>query len=253
MLLLKLITVPLFISLISFVGKKWGSEIAGTLGAFPVVAGPILFFLTLEQGMIFGAKASIFVIYGSVSLLIFGLTYAWTCRFLNYIPCLFVSLIAWYVSAFLLSLCPQDLFFSTALTLSLLFVIPYLLPKSNIQNTSLPGLKDMPIRMIVGMLLTISITSLANQLGAVWSGILSVFPVVTLVLVVFAHRSYGQDHVLQIFRGLSRGVYSFVAYFVIYSLCIESLGLWQTLLASLTGSLLVQLIIRLKFFQRKTI
>ena len=253
MLILKLITVPLFIVLISFVGRKWGSEIAGTLGAFPVVAGPILFFLTLEQGLSFGAKASIFVIYGSVSLLIFGLTYAWACRFLSYIPCLFISLIAWYVSAFVLSLCPQDLFFSTALAVCFLFVIPYLLPKSNTLNKSLPGLKDLPIRMIVGMLLTIAITSLANQLGAIWSGILSVFPVVTLVLVVFSHRSHGQDHVLQVFKGLSRGVYSFVAYFVIYALCVERLDLWQTLLASLTASLLVQLIIRMRFIRRQTI
>ena len=253
MLILKLITVPLFIVLISFVGKKWGSEIAGTLGAFPVVAGPILFFLTLEQGLSFGAKASIFVIYGAVSLLIFGLTYAWACRFLSYIPCLFISLITWYLSAFLLSLCPQDLFFSTALTISFLIIIPYLLPKSNTQNKSLPGLKDLPIRMIVGMLLTISITSLANQLGAVWSGILSVFPVVTLVLVVFSHRSHGQEHVLQVFKGVSRGVYSFVAYFVIYALCVERLDLWQTLLTSLTGSLLVQIIIRMKFLRSKTI
>jgi uncharacterized membrane protein (GlpM family) len=253
LLILKLITVPLFIVLISIVGKKWGSEIAGTLGAFPVVAGPILFFLTLEQGLSFGAKASIFVIYGAVSLLIFGLTYAWACRFLSYIPCLFISLITWYLSAFLLSLCPQDLFFSTALTVSFLFIIPYLLPKCNIENKSLPDLKDLPIRMIVGMLLTISITSLANQLGAVWSGILSVFPVVTLVLVVFSHRSHGQEHVLQVFKGVSRGVYSFVTYFLIYALCIEHLGLWQALLASLTGSLLVQLIIRMKFLRNKTI
>jgi len=253
LLLLKLITVPLFIALIGFVGKKWGSEIAGTLGAFPVVAGPILFFLTVEQGLSFGANASIFVIYGSVSLLIFGFIYAWACQFLSYLPCLFISLIAWFLSAFVLSLCPKDLFFSTVLSVCLLFVIPYLLPKSNIQNKTLPGLKDLPIRMIVGMLLTISITSLAHQLGAIWSGILAVFPVVTLVLVVFSHRSHGQGHVIQVFKGLSRGVYSFVAYFVIYALYIEHLGLWQTLLASFSGSLLVQLVIRMKFLRSKTI
>ena len=253
MLLIKLITVPLFILLISFVGKKWGSEIAGTLGAFPVVAGPILFFLTLDQGLTFGANASVFVIYGSISLLIFGLSYSWACGFLSYIPCLFISLIAWYLSALVLSKFPQDLFFSTGLAICFLLVIPYLLPKRNTLNKSLPGLKDLPIRMIVGMLLTIAITSLANQLGAVWSGILSVFPVVTLILVVFSHRSYGQDHVLQVFKGLSRGVYSFVAYFVIYALCVEHLDLWQTLLASFTGSLLVQLIIRMKFLRRQTI
>jgi hypothetical protein len=107
--------------------------------------------------------------------------------------------------------------------------------------------------MIVAMLLTISITSLANQLGAIWSGILSVFPVVTLILIVFSHRSYGQDHVLQVFKGLSKGVYSFVTYFVIYALCVQRLDLWQTLLASITGSLLVQFIIRMQFLRRQTI
>jgi uncharacterized membrane protein (GlpM family) len=253
LLLLKLITVPLFILLISFVGRRWGSEIAGTLGAFPVVAGPILIFLTLEQGMTFGANASVFVIYGSVSLLIFGLSYVWACGFLSYIPCLFISLIAWYLSALVLSMFPLDLFFATVLAVCFLLVIPYLLPKRNTLNQSLPGLKDLPIRMIVGMLLTISITSLANQLGAIWSGILSVFPVVTLILVVFSHRSYGQDHVLQVFKGLSKGVYSFVTYFVIYALCVERLDLWQTLLVSITGSLLVQLIIRIQFLRRQTI
>ncbi len=253
MLILKLITVPLFIVLISFVGKKWGSQIAGTLGAFPVVAGPIIFFLTIEQGLSFGAQASIFVIYGSISILIFGLTYVWACRFLHYIPCLFMSLVAWCFTAFLLSLCPKNLLFPTALAAGFLSVIPYLLPKSIIQNKSPQGLKDLPIRMIVGMLLTISITSLANYLGAVWSGILSVFPVVTLVLVVFSHRSHGQDQVLQVFKGLSKGIYSFVTYFVIYASFIEQLSLWQTLLASIIGSLLVQLVIRMKFLSSKSI
>jgi hypothetical protein len=81
LLLFKLITVPFFILIITLAGKRWGSEIAGTLGGFPVVAGPIVFFLTLEQGVDFGLQASISAMYGTVGILVFGLAYGWACKY----------------------------------------------------------------------------------------------------------------------------------------------------------------------------
>jgi len=53
-LLLKLTIVPIFIGLITLAGRKWGPTIAGLLGGLPVVGGPIIFFITLEQGVPFG-------------------------------------------------------------------------------------------------------------------------------------------------------------------------------------------------------
>ena len=240
LLLFKLITVPFFILIITLVGKRWGSEIAGTLGGFPVVAGPIVFFLTLEQGVDFGLQASISAMYGTVGILVFGLAYGWACKHWHYIPCLITALLAWFIAAYLLALLPTQLLYAVVVTLFFLFLIPPLLPKIAEQIPPPQNLKDLPLRMVVGALLTYLVTTQANDLGGVWSGLLSVFPSISLVLAVFIHRSLGRLHVVQIFRGLSKGLYSFIAYFIIHALLISYLPLWQTVLLSCVGSIVIQ-------------
>ena len=208
MLLLKLLTVPIFILLISLAGKKWGSEIAGTLGGFPVVAGPIIFFLTLEQGVNFGASASIYAIYGSISLLVFGLSYGWCCQYFNPLICIVVALMSWFMAACLVALFPTQMIVAVCITTFFLILLPRLFPKIEEQVKPIQNLKDLPIRIVVAALLTFSITTLANELGELWSGILSVFPIITLVITVFTHITLGKKHVVQIFRGMSKGLYS---------------------------------------------
>ena len=58
-LLLKLFLVPLLIALVTLAGRRWGPGVAGWLSAFPVVAGPILFFIAVEQGADFAANAAV--------------------------------------------------------------------------------------------------------------------------------------------------------------------------------------------------
>ena len=50
MLALKLLLVPCFLLLVSLAGRRWGAHVVGWLAGLPVVAGPILYFLALEQG-----------------------------------------------------------------------------------------------------------------------------------------------------------------------------------------------------------
>lgn len=54
-LIFKLTIVPIFILLVTLAGRKWGSSIAGLLGALPAVAGPIIIFIAIEQGNAFAA------------------------------------------------------------------------------------------------------------------------------------------------------------------------------------------------------
>ena len=244
MLLFKFLTVPLFILLITLAGKKWGSEIAGTLGGFPVVAGPIIFFLTLEQGIGFGINSSISAIYGSIGLLVFGLAYGWSCQLFNPFICIVISLFSWFVTAYSIALLPTNMFWAISITLFFLILIPKFLPKIEEQVRPIQNLKDLPIRVVVGALLTFSITTLAQELGDIWSGVLSVFPIISLVLAVFTHLTLGKKHVVQIFRGMSKGLYSFIAYFIIYALMIKTYSIWVTVLVAILGSLVSQLLIQ---------
>ena len=55
-LLLKLVLVPGLIALVTLAGRRFGPRLGGRLNALPLVAGPVLFFLALEQGDAFVAR-----------------------------------------------------------------------------------------------------------------------------------------------------------------------------------------------------
>ncbi|HBZ07754.1 MAG TPA: hypothetical protein DEP03_15785, partial [Massilia sp.] len=76
---LKLFLVPLLIWLVTLAGRRWGPAVAGWLSAFPIVAGPILLTLTLEQGPSFAASAAEGTLLAVVAILVFSLAYAWAC------------------------------------------------------------------------------------------------------------------------------------------------------------------------------
>jgi hypothetical protein len=57
---LKLLLIPSFIGLVSLAGRLWGPTVAGWLAGLPVVAGPILFLLWLEQGAEFARSATVY-------------------------------------------------------------------------------------------------------------------------------------------------------------------------------------------------
>ena len=58
MILLKLLLVPLLLAAVTLAGRRWGQSVAGWLGSFPIVAGPILLILSIENGAGFGARAA---------------------------------------------------------------------------------------------------------------------------------------------------------------------------------------------------
>jgi uncharacterized membrane protein (GlpM family) len=80
LLALKLLLVPIFIGLVSLAGKRWGPTIAGWLAGFPVVTGPILLLLWLEQGAKFARGAAVYSLAAVVPGMVFAVVYAWASR-----------------------------------------------------------------------------------------------------------------------------------------------------------------------------
>jgi uncharacterized membrane protein (GlpM family) len=244
LLILKITIVPLFIGLITLAGRKWGSGVAGLMGAFPVVAGPIIIFITLEQGPQFAALTSVSAISATACLLIFGLVYSWACIRLSWFFALLLALIAWFILALTLALTKPNLGIALLIAACSLIFTPYLLPRT--QPTAPPKTKlhDLPWRMLVGALLTLSVTSLAAALGEVWSGILAVFPVIGLVLAVFTHNTLGPTHVTQFYRGMVKGLYSFVTFFLTLTLLLEKTSLLIATLLSVVAAIITQVILQ---------
>ena len=241
-LLFKLLTVPASIGFITFLEKRLGTQIAGLLGGFPVVAGPILIFLAIENGPVFATTAATSAISAIICLLFFGVSYCWISKKFKWQITYIASLLVWFISATIVSKTAISLSAALPLTFALLACSSRLLPphiiSKDVQGTSLNLLP----RMLAGASLTLVTTTLSSSMGATWIGILSMFPVIGSVLAIFIHRTKGANQVTTMYLGMIRGLYSSAIYFFVLALLLPITGIAIAVIFSLIACISVQFV-----------
>lgn len=245
MLVLKLTLVPLLIACVTMIGRRWGTRIAGMFAAMPVVAGPIAMFLALEQGPEFGAHAAVGAIAATAALLVFFIAYAWASRRFEWPAALACGLLAWFAAGLVIASLPSRIDLAATVALVALLLTPALMPglESRPALRVAPARFDLPIRMLAGALLTLLVTAVASRVGESWSGLLTAFPVITLVLGVFTHRESGPGQVARLFRGIGIGLYAFCGFFVTLSLLLPRLGVAPAFTAAIAVAVVVQALV----------
>ncbi|MDT8999503.1 hypothetical protein RQP53_09515 [Paucibacter sp. APW11] len=243
MLALKLFLVPSFLLLVSLAGARWGPTVAGWLAGLPVVAGPILFFLAIEHGADFAsgaAAASLSAVFASVS---FSLAYAHAAQRLAWPPSLLIALSAWGLAAGALWWLAPGTGLSLLLALLTLLGAPRLFPASPTAGAAhVVSAAELATRMLAGACLTLAVTAVAGRLGHGWSGLLSVFPVLGMVLAVFSQRSEGAGFVASLLCAMATGLYSFATFCLTLSLALPHAGIAAAFMLAACLSLTVQVI-----------
>lgn len=243
----KLITTPFFIGVITLLEKRWGAWIAGLLGGFPVIAGPIITFLALDNGIDFAIKASISGISGINCLLIFGISYCWLSKKFPWNITYPISVLIWFFSAFVFVKASIPLITGFLLTSLMLFFAPHLLPKSKIIEESINAPKiELAPRIIAGITLTLVITGLSNLIGPQWSGTLTMFPVIGSVLAIFIHRSKDANQVTKMYSGMARGLYSSAFYFLTIALMLPTTNIVVATISGLMACFAIQVVLNYK-------
>ncbi|AOJ00535.1 MULTISPECIES: hypothetical protein [Burkholderia] len=213
MLALKLTLVPLFLLIVSMSGRWWGPSIAGWLAGLPVVAGPILFLLAVDRGPAFGAHAALLSLSAIVASESFNFAYAWTCRRHRWPLALAAGLAAWITAASMLVRLPATPLAATAVALAATLFGQSCLPRGGAAAPRAPlAPADLAGRLAAGAALAFAVTSLSGALGAAWSGLLAVFPLLGSVLSVSSHRTHGPEFVVHLLRGMVLGRFSFAAF-----------------------------------------
>ena len=221
MLMLKLLVIPGFLLLISLAGKRWGPSVAGWLSGLPVVVGPILFFLAIEQGQAFAAQSAMAALSAMFAMIAFCVTYAQVAQRAKWPLALTISLLVWALLAVILSLLPPSLPISVIAAAIALLAAPYLFPAVQpIVSGPAPKSDKLLLRMVAGALLT-----LASTVGDRWSGLLAVFPVLGSVMAVFSQQTRGPAFTAALLRATATGMYSFSAFCLVVTLTVPSLGL----------------------------
>src|SRR5436190_2252861 len=110
-------------------GRRWGPAVAGWLSGLPIVAGPILFFISIEQGPEFGAAAAKGTLSGLVAVLAFIVGYAWSATRRSWLVSALMGWFAYAGAVGLIYVLEPPLVVSAVVDVMALWYAPGLLPK----------------------------------------------------------------------------------------------------------------------------
>jgi hypothetical protein len=240
---LKLLLVPSFLLLVTLAGKRWGPSVAGWLAGLPVVAGPILFVLAVEHRELFAAHAATAALSAVFASVAFSLTYAHAAQRCSWLASLAFGLLAWAAAAVCLSARPLSQVLALVVALLTLAIAPGCFPRSPAKAQARPlGVAELGLRMLAGATLTLAVTLSAGYVGAGWSGLLAVFPILGIVLAVFSHYSQGPGFAAALLKAMVTGLYSFVAFCFTLSMALPAIGTPGSFAIACTATAVVQAI-----------
>ena len=256
MLALKLLLVPTLLAAVTLAGRRWGQRTAGWLGSFPIVAGPILLILAIEQGAPFAALAAERAMAAIAATMAFFVVLARLAPRLRWASALGVALIAWVALVAALSWLPATLPIATLAAVVALALAPLAMgaelatPAATAATAvtgpapSPPSRWDLPSRMLAGAALALITSHLGAQFGPETSGYAALFPVVGATAAGFNLARQGAPSAVSFLRGMNRGMWSVAVFCGVLSLALLHLtvpaAFGIALLATIVSHAIVQ-------------
>ncbi len=241
----KLCLVPSLIYLVTLAGRRWGPNAAGWLSALPIVAGPILLTMAVEQGSGFAATAAAHTLIAVIAVLVFCLAYAWASGRFGVPGSLLAALTAYAAAVAGLQLIELPLLPGFAVVVCVLALAPRLFPRMQGAGERSPVQpNDLPLRMLAGALLTLTVTYAAAGIGPRLSGFFAMFPVMGTILVGFSHAASGREYAVNILLGMVRGYYAFATFCVVLSLLLRGQSIALAFCVAAAAALTVQVVSR---------
>lgn len=247
----KLVLVPTLIGAITLASRRWGPAVAGWLSGFPIVTGPILLFVALEQGPLFASVTAAGALAGGLAWMSFALSYAWAATRMSWLVALLVGLSAYLVVGMALVLSAPPFALIVAMLVVAVVVAPQVFPRlTQPIGPAASSSIELCARMLAGAVLTVSVTHLSPVLGPEFSGLFAVFPVMGIVLAGFSHRASGNAFTIRLLRSMVVGFYSFTAFCLTVTLALHTIGIAAGFSLALCLSLVVH--IGVLWFMRRT-
>jgi hypothetical protein len=233
----KLFISPLLIGSVTLAGRRWGSIVSGLLIGLPLTSAPISFILAYEFGLEFASQSAVGNLAGQLSNCFFCLAYTLVAKknnwFVSSLTAISVFLLATYLwNGFSWQLLPA--FFVLLLVIGL---VALLIPRQSLARSTFVAPRwDLPARIFSATAFVILLTTVADKLGPHLSGLISPFPVFSVVFAAFTQSQLGAKSASNLLRGVVLGSGSYAAFFLIVGAFLTRLGIAQTyFLASLVA------------------
>ena len=232
---LKLALTPLLMTGATLAIRTWGPAAGGWIIGLPLSSGPISLLLHLERGPEFAARAAVSTLLGINGVTSCVVTYAYCARRWAWPATTAASLLAFAVTTAILrpvSASPASAFVGATLYIAFGLLV---LPRAGSVTAGKVSRWDLPARIGLSLAMVLAITGLAERLGPVLSGMLSTFPIFTLVTAAFSHRELGGGVATLYARGLLSSLVGFSAFFLVIAALLERMGLPAFALATLAS------------------
>ena len=236
LLALKIVISMSVVTGLSLIAERASPKLAGILAGYPHGVAIVLFFIGLEEGSVFAAKAAIYAIAGLAANVTLAVVYALSCRgFKTASPLAapLLSLVAFFALAAVLNALKLNT--GAALGIAIFFVLAagFLLRRGeDVQIRTAGGLRfgALIFRAVLATLIVLAITGGASAMGPQWAGLFSGFPIVTFPLLLIIHFHHGCAPVLTMIRNYPTGLGSLIVYALSLSVAYPLLGIyWGTL------------------------
>lgn len=238
-LVLKLTLAPGLVATATLVARRLGPRVGGLLAGTPIVAGPILLVVLLEQGHAFGDEAARGALLGMLPTLAFCLAYAAASARHGAAPTLGAAVAAYagtFAALALLGDVPLGVAIGVALactlaTAALVRSLADAPPRTGARGDLLLA------RVAITAVLLLVVTRVAGGVSPHVAGLLVPFPIITAVLSTFTHVRAGTEAVVALLGGLTRSLVSFWAFFVVLAVLLPHVptGVAFLLAAAATG------------------
>ena len=213
LLALKLTLTPGVIVGATLAARRFGPSVGGWLIGLPVTAGPVLLFLALAHGARFAEHVAVGLVAGVAAQAAFVLGYAAACRRgAGWRLSLLTGTAAFAATGLALVVPHLRLGLVAACSLAVLAAGLLLLPPDPVPLSPARPRHDLLVRVVLATTLLLLITTFATVLGAGLSGVVTVYPLLSTLLAVFAHRSDGLRAALAVYRGLLVGLFALMVF-----------------------------------------
>lgn len=216
---LKIALAPALVVLATLVARRWGDRVGGIVIAVPVVAGPILLVLALEQGGAFVHEAAQAALLGIVAVGAFCVVCG-RCLRLGWKVAIAAGWLGYAAATVALAQLEPRLWPALAAALLAIVVARVLVraPGADVLRRVDPPSWDLVARAGATVVLVVALTSAASALGPTVSGLLTPFPVATSVVMAFTIAQGGADAAARTLRGYLTGLPGFTSFFVLVAL-----------------------------------
>jgi hypothetical protein len=234
-LLMKVTLAPALVAATTLAGRRWGALVAGVVGGFPAVVGPILLAIDAQHGDGFAARSAAGALAGLLSLTAFMVAYGWLARVLAWPGALALSWVAFAAGTAALDGVSLDPVLALPLVLGAFTAAYFALPRTRMRERGPATPRwDLTLRVIATAAFVVVLTGVSGALGPELSGLLAAFPVLASVLCAFTHAQEGPDAVADFLRGLVSGLAGFASFCFVVAELLPAAG---TFVAFAAGTL----------------